>query len=91
MEKDLFTGARLMVVKPEERKREKIVVMCQKEGVTYGPERLKKALQELRDFIAFDLPVFLSDDITAKELSEKVFVLDFLVRGVEFKEMEVLV
>ena len=45
----------------------------------------------LPDFIAFDLSSYLSDDVTAKELSEKIYVLDFLVRGVEFEEMEVLV
>lgn len=92
MEKDIFTGMQLVALKPEkEQKREKITVMRQKQGVTYDPKSLKEALQELRDFIAFDLSSYLSNDITAKALSDKILVLDFLVRGVEFEEMEVLV
>lgn len=91
MEKDLFAGVQLMAVKPEEQKREKLTVMQQTCGEQYTPAGLKKALTELRDFVAFDMPTFLSDDVTAKELADKMFVLDFLVRGVEFKELEVLV
>lgn len=90
MEKKLYPGLRLMAVN-EEPKKETITVMRQTGGLQYKPEGLKKALTELRDFVAFDMPTFLSSDVTAKELADKMFVLDFLVRGVEFEEVEVLV
>ena len=90
MEMEIRPGIQLVAIK-QDHKTEKITVLRQKGGINYDPAGLKKALQDLRDFIAFDLSSYLSDDITAKELSEKIYVLDFLVRGVEFEEMEVLV
>ena len=96
MEKDLFTGARLMMVKPEEQKRERVIVMRpNKPGMifTYDPEALKKELQALRDFVAFDMAAELNEDasISAWTLSAQLMPLDYLIREVEFKEVEVLV
>lgn len=95
MEKDLFAGVQLMAVKPEEQKREKVIVMQQKKGnvPAYDPQALKDALEALRDFVAFDMAAELSTKatITAWRLSSELMPLDYLIREVEFKEVEVLV
>jgi hypothetical protein len=47
----------------------------------------------LRDFVAFDLAAELGEQssITAWRLSSELMPLDYLIREVEFKEVEVLV
>ena len=95
MEKDLFAGVQLMAVKPEEQKREKVMVMQQRNGAipAYAPEALKEALEALRDFVAFDMAAELSTEatISAWRLSSELMPLDYLIREVEFKEVEVWV
>ena len=79
----------------EEQKREKVIVMQQKKGnvPVYDPQALKDALEALRDFVAFDMAAELSTEatITAWRLSSELMPLDYLIREVEFKEVEVLV
>ena len=91
----MFTGVQLMAVRPEEQKREKVIVMQPKNGglPAYDPQALKDALEALRDFVAFDMAAELSTEatITAWRLSSELMPLDYLIREVEFKEVEVLV
>ena len=79
----------------KDMKREKILTVVQKQGqvLAYSPDDLKKALQALRDFVAFDLAAELGEQssITAWRLSSELMPLDYLIREVEFKEVEVLV
>ena len=95
MEKDLFAGVQLMAVKPEEQKRKKVIVMQPRKSEipAYDPQALKDALEALRDFVAFDMAAELSTEatITAWRLSSELMPLDYLIREVEFKEVEVLV
>lgn len=90
----MFTGAELIAIK-KEHKREKMLSVIPKQGqmLAYSPDDLKKALQALRDFVAFDLAAELGEEssITAWRLSSELMPLDYLIREVEFKEVEVLV
>lgn len=84
-----------MIRVKKDMKREKILTVVQKQGqvLAYSPDDLKKALQALRDFVAFDLAAELGEQssITAWRLSSELMPLDYLIREVEFKEVEVLV
>ena len=84
-----------MIAVKKDMKREKIMTIAPKQGqvMAYSPDDLKKALQTLRDFVAFDLAAELGEQssITAWRLSSELMPLDYLIREVEFKEVEVLV
>ena len=84
-----------MIAVKKDMKREKIMTVVPKQGqvMAYSPDDLKKALQALRDFVAFDLAAELGEQssITAWRLSSELMPLDYLIREVEFKEVEVLV
>ena len=69
------------------------VVPKQGQVMAYSADELKKALQALRDFVAFDLAAELGENssISAWRLSSELMPLDYLIREVEFKEVEVLV
>lgn len=90
-----LSHVQLMAVKPEEQKRQKVTIMQPKNGdcLTYDYSALQEALQETRDFVAFDMAAELHAEatITASELSLKLMPLDYLIREVEFKEVEVLI
>ena len=84
-----------MIAVKKDMKREKIMTVAPKQGqvMAYSEDELKKALQALRDFVAFDLAAELGEQssITAWRLSSELMPLDYLIREVEFKEVEVLV
>lgn len=84
-----------MIAVKKDMKREKIMTVVPKQGqiMAYSPDELKKALQALRDFVAFDLAAELGENssISAWRLSSELIPLDYLIREVEFKEVEVLV
>lgn len=84
-----------MIAVKKDMKREKIMTVAPKQGqvMAYSPDDLKKALQALRDFVAFDLAAELGEQssITAWRLSSELMPLDYLIREVEFMEVEVLV
>ncbi len=84
-----------MIAVKKDMKHEKIMTVVPKQGqvMAYSPDELKKALQALRDFVAFDLAAELGEQssITAWRLSSELMPLDYLIREVEFKEVEVLV
>lgn len=84
-----------MIAVKKDMKREKMMTVVPKQGqiMAYSPDDLKKALQALRDFVAFDLAAELGENssITAWRLSSELIPLDYLIREVEFKEVEVLV
>ena len=84
-----------MIAVKKDMKREKMMTVVPKQGqiMAYSAEELKKALQALRDFVAFDLAAELGENssISAWRLSSELMPLDYLIREVEFKEVEVLV
>ena len=84
-----------MIAVKKDMKREKMMTVVPKQGqvMAYSPDDLKKALQALRDFVAFDLAAELGEQssITAWRLSSELMPLDYLIREVEFKEVEVFV
>lgn len=84
-----------MIAVKKDMKREKMMTVVPKQGqvMAYSPDELKKALQALRDFVAFDLAAELGENssISAWRLSSELIPLDYLIREVEFKEVEVLV
>lgn len=84
-----------MIAVKKDMKREKIMTVVPKQGqiMAYSPDELKKALRALRDFVAFDLAAELGENssISAWRLSSELIPLDYLIREVEFKEVEVLV
>lgn len=84
-----------MIAVKKDMKREKMMTVIPKQGqiMAYSPDELKKALQALRDFVAFDLAAELGENssISAWRLSSELMPLDYLIREVEFKEVEVLV
>lgn len=84
-----------MIAVKKDMKREKMMTVVPKQGqvMAYSADELKKALQALRDFVAFDLAAELGENssISAWQLSSELMPLDYLIREVEFKEVEVLV
>jgi hypothetical protein len=84
-----------MIAVKKDMKREKMMTVVPKQGqvMAYSADELKKALQALRDFVAFDLAAELGENssISAWRLSSELMPLDYLIREVEFKEVEVLV
>lgn len=84
-----------MIAVKKDMKREKMMTVVPKQGqiMAYSSDELKKALQALRDFVAFDLAAELGENssISAWRLSSELMPLDYLIREVEFKEVEVLV
>lgn len=70
--------------------KQRIIEIYQSDSIDYNAEELKKALRGLRDYIAFDLSAYLDDEITAKQLAGKLFVLDYLVRSTDIKDKEVV-
>ena len=84
-----------MIAVKKDMKREKMMTVVPKQGqvMAYSEDERKKALQALRDFVAFDLAAELGENssISAWRLSSELMPLDYLIREVEFKEVEVLV
>ena len=84
-----------MIAVKKDMKREKMMTVVPKQGqiMAYSADELKKALQALRDFVAFDLAAELGENssISAWRLSSELMPLDYLIREVEFKEVEVVV